>query len=508
MKMKSFIVNWYNKIQNFLSLRNITWMALIVFVLMLLPICYLSFVNRASGDDYGFGVYCRIAFVNTHSLLEVWNGIVRIIKEVYSGWQGTWFSIFLFAIHPEVFSDKAYVVTTFIMLFLWIGSTIVLFKEILVRQMLLNKNSVWIIILLFLIISIQYVPSTKSSLFWYNGCAHYLVPFAMGQFLIFLLLRFIDMYKMKFYFWICVFMALLGGSNYQAALFALIVAVYVGIMNYVKEKDKHILLLLLPIVLELIGLIISIKAPGNKVRAGEDFGLSFSKAIETIGFSFIKNFMEIGDYFQEKPIMIIGLFVLFMILLEVFKQSERRKKISYPIIRVLALICLQSAMQAPEIYAGVEVSRGVENMNYWIFLLTVLGIMLILADSITKKIQASDKMLHKCLVIPGLVVCIILIILVKGNLKDSTTYVCLRYIVSGEAAAYKEQMDLQTRLLIEDKTGNVILPFINDVQGPLMHMPVTSNSEAWTNKVTGNFYEKESIVAMPRPEWNELYGDS
>ena len=134
--------------------------------------------------------------------------------------------------------------------------------------------------------------------------------------------------------------------------------------------------------------------------------------------------------------------------------------------------------------------------------------MLILADRITEKMQMSVKMLHKYLVVPGLIICIILTGLVKSNLKDSTTYVCLRYILSGEAADYKEQMDLQTKVLMEDKTGNVVLPFINDVQGPLMHMPVTSNPDAWTNKVTSEFYEKESIVAMPRPEWNELYGDS
>ena len=29
-----------------------------IFLVSLLPVCYLSFVNRASGDDLGYGTYC------------------------------------------------------------------------------------------------------------------------------------------------------------------------------------------------------------------------------------------------------------------------------------------------------------------------------------------------------------------------------------------------------------------------------------------------------------------
>ena len=83
----------------------------------------------------------------------------------------------------------------------------------------------------------------------------------------------------------------------------------------------------------------------------------------------------------------------------------------------------------------------------------------------------------------------------------------MEYIRSGQASDYKEQMDLQTKLLEDENTEDVVLPFINDVQGPLMHMPVTDNPEAWTNTVTREFYGKNSVVAMERPKWMELYGE-
>ena len=210
----------------------------------------------------------------------------------------------------------------------------------------------------------------------------------------------------------------------------------------------------------------------------------------------------------NKPIAFVGILALFLVLLEVFSLREEKEGINFPIIRVLALFCLYSAMHAPEIYAGVEVSRGVYNMNYWTFLLMIGGILLILADRMTCRWNITAEAVHKWILIPGMFLCLILVIVFRSNIKDSTTYICLQYISSGEASDYKEQMELQTKLLTDETVQDVVVPFINDIQGPLMHMPVTENPEAWTSEIAEKFYEKQSVVAIPRPEWNELYGDS
>ena len=254
----------------------------IIVLVSLLPVCYLSFVNRASGDDLGYGTYTRIAWMSTHSLLAVAKAIGRTIRQFYYGWQGTWFSIFLFTLQPEVFSDRAYVIVAFIMIFLWTGSTILLFREVLVRKCGFDKESFWLVTVLFLLISIQYIPSTKSSIFWFNGCAHYLIPFAMCQLLFYFLLRYGDSFKTKYFIAILIIMTLLGGANYQAALFALVISIYSGIAVWITRRNKKVFLLIVPIVTEMIGLIISMKAPGNKVRGGEDFGFSVGRAINTI----------------------------------------------------------------------------------------------------------------------------------------------------------------------------------------------------------------------------------
>ncbi len=501
----------YNKISRILSPRNLTFAGTVIFFLLLLPVLYLTFVNRASGDDYGYGSYTRAAWFSSHSIIAVGKAVWRTILQYYYSWQGTWFSVGLFTLQPEVFNDSAYWIVAPLMLFLWIGSTFYLFKQILVRSLKMDQWSWLLISVVFLIFNIQFVPSTKSSIFWFNGCAHYMIPFAMCQMVAAWLLKYSKEYKISTLLWITVFMALLGGANYQAALFALIVTCYVILASWFLKRDRRICWLLFPVFGELAGLFISMKAPGNKVRAGEGFGFSVLKGIETIAYSFLYGIRDIGTYIQERPLIFVGLLALFLIFLLAFLTGKENIELKYPMWIALMLYCLYSAMQAPAIYAGVEVSRGVLNTNFQIFMLAASGILLIMAAKAAPKLrekwkEETGRKAYGYIALPGMMICLLLLFAFRSNVKDSTSYVCVTYISSGQAADYKKQMDLQTKLLMDENTADVVLPFINDVQGPLMHMPVTDNPEAWTNRVTGEFYGKDSVVAMPRPEWEEIYG--
>lgn len=496
----------YNQICKFLSVKNISWMALILFLLLLVPICYLSFVNRATGDDYGYGTYTRAAWMASGSLIEVIKAIGITIKQYYYGWQGTWFSVAVFALQPEVFSDKAYVIVVFLMLFLWIGSTALLFWQVLCRERELDRRGYLLITVIYLTIAIQFVPSTKSSIFWFNGCAHYMLPFAMCQVVVWCLIQFINDYRIGRLIGIAVLMMLLGGSNYQAALFALIVLCYGGIAGWMQNKNKKIFLLFIPFLLEAIGLVISMKAPGNKVRGGEKFGFSVSKIVVTIALCFVEGIKTIIGYLQEKPIIFIGLAVLFLIMLEIFSREKREKKLKYPIIIILAFFCLYCAMQAPALYADVNVSGGVQNMNFMVFLLMATGCLGIIANWISGKVKMAGEEIHRNVVIPGLFICFVFLVLCRSSLKNSTTWVSIEYISSGQAADYKQQMDLQTEILTDEKVADAVIPFVNDYQGPLMSMPATEDPDAWTNTMMQQFYEKNSVVGIPRNEWEERYG--
>ena len=493
------------------KLKVLTFISVLIFVVLMLPVVYLSFVNRATGDDYGYAVYTRAAWMGTHSLTELLKASWQRIRQSYYGYQGTWFSIFLFTMQPEVFSDNGYVIVAFLMLFAWVGSTFYLFKTILCRGMALDKWSCFLITIWFMIINIEFIPSTKSSIFWFNGCAHYLLPFAMCQLVTAWLIKFGKEYKETTFAGILIFMSMLGGSNYQAALFSLIVACYTLIAVWFLKKDKRIFTLIIPIITGLIGLIVSMKAPGNKFRAGGDFGFSFSKGIKTIGLSFLYGIKDIGTYVKERPLIFAGLLFMFVIFVTIFCMKEDVFHFEHPVWLSLMLFCLYSAMQSPAIYADVAVSGGVPNTNFQVFMLMVSGVLLMIAERLSvrlKLVWKKDvvKNTLKMIAIPAAFICLVIVVAGRSNIKKSASFVSLEYITSGQAADYKAQMELQTRLMEDENTQDVVLPFINDVQGPLMHMPVTADPDAFTNYATREFYGKNSVVAMERPEWIRLYG--
>lgn len=155
--------------------------------------------------------------------------------------------------------------------------------------------------------------------------------------------------------------------------------------------------------------------------------------------------------------------------------------------------------------------KKVPNTNFIVFLLAAAGILLIIAEKTTAHLKTlwnreSTKKVFQIIVIPGILICLLCTYFLRSGIKNSTSYVALRYILSGEAADFKQQMNLQTKLMEEAGTEDVIVPFINDFQGPLMHMPVTDDPHAFTNWATAGFYGKNSVIAMDRKEWMELYG--
>lgn len=488
-----------------------------IFLALMLPLFYLSFINRASGDDYGYSAATRAAWVSFRSLTEVFKASIKTIRQSYYSWQGTWFSIFCFSMQPEVFDRRAYVIVTFLMLFLLTGSTFLLFDQVFRKRLAFGRWSFLLVTLIHLLLMIEFIPGIRSAFFWYNGAMHYMAPFAMCQLLCTWLMLYLRTWKKGYLAGITLLMILLGGSNYQAALFALIAAGYAMIYSCLPKKGPGRrefggIWLLAPVLLELPGLVISMKAPGNKVRGGAQFGFSVSKALSAVGMSFLSGIRDIIGYVKEKPVVWIGFLALFLILTEAFLRQKEEKHPEHPFLICAGLFGLYSAMQAPAVYADVEVSNGVYNTNYQVFMLMMLGFLTVLADKAAKALregkkgQDTDGWVHRMIVLPGLFVCAILLWFCKGNMKESTSCCCLFYITSGQAADYKEQMDLQTRLLMDDTVSDVVVPFINDDQGPLMHMPVTADPEAWTNTVTRNFYNKKSVKAIPRPEWMELYG--
>lgn len=480
-------------------------LAVLILGLSIIPIVYLARYVHATGDDYGYGAFTHAAWLDSHSLWEVLKASFRTIAKYYRGWQGTWFSIFLFSIQPEVFSPDAYWIVPYLMLFLTATGTSLPLFYFLVKKTGLDKVSFLIIDCAILFIMIQFFPSTKSGIFWYNGAAHYIVPYFLAMISVYFSVRYIDSYRKQFLIGTAICMTMLGGTSYLAALFVPIVLILLLIRNGKNRPGSF--WLLLPLGLELIGLVISFMSPGNKVRGGEDFGFSIFKIIDAIGQSFYQGLLNIGIYVREMPMVFIILLFIGLVIWSAFNKIQSDHHFKWPLLFCGLMFCIYCAMFAPGIYAGTELSGGVPNMIFQVFVLTAVAGMVYVFGWFSCLYKSRGGIgqgdlgcsrVNTVLLVLLSVGCVFILLFGRSTLKETTFYKCVSYIVSGQAADYGKQMDERMDILLDDTVKDARLPAMNQDQGPLMHMEVTKDSNGWTNQVVRDFYRKNSVIEIDR----------
>lgn len=470
------------------------------FVVSLIPVLYLSGYVHATGDDYGYGARTHAVWLESRSLWQTLKTAADTSEYYWYGWQGTWFTIFLMALQPEVFSSSGYWIVPWLMLGINILATSLLLHYLMVKRMRLPAATWLCADALLLLSMIQFMPSTKSGIFWYNGAAHYIVPYSIAMIAVYAFFRFEDTKGRRFLILSCVCMFCLGGSSYLAPLFALIVLAY--LLLFRGRREKYLYWLVLPGAIELAGLCVSFLSPGNKKRGGEEFGFHWTLAVQTILRCFKEGMLTVIQYGKEYPFIFLCLFAAAVLVFEAFVQREESAAFSKPLLFAGLMFCLYCAMFAPGIYAGVEVSGGVPNTIFQMFLLTFFADIVYIAGWGAAKYRQSGKSIEiiriRCFALPLFVLGLAVVFAQKGTLKSSTFYKCYEYITSGQADDYKAQMEERLAILLDPAQKDVELPAMNSDQGPLMHMEVMEDPEEWTNTVVRQFYQKDRVVRVPR----------
>ena len=491
----------------------ITVACVLAFLAGLVPVLYLAGYVHATGDDFGYGTLTHAAWLDTRSLSEVFRAALQTIRHYYGGWQGTWFSIFLFTLQPEVFSPDAYWIVPILMIVLTVAGVSIAGHYFLVRKAGFSRMGFLALDCLLLFILIQFVPSTKSAIFWYNGATHYIIPFFLALVVITVSGLYMDTGKIRYLILSFLGMTCLGGSSYLAALLAPIMIVFLWIL-YGRRKRRS-LWLLVPIAAEMVGLIISLLAPGNKIRGGDDLGVSAGRTVWTIMESFRQGALTIVEYLKEKPIMFLLMIPAAVIIwMELEKQRKSGENCVWrlPGLFIAAMFCIYCAMFAPGLYAGTELSGGVPNTIFQVFVLTMTASLVYLLGWIHVRLsrfmdgdgkEKSAMVVKKwgiAAVAVGVLAFIGILFLCRSTVRETTFFICTEYILSGQADDYKAQMEERQAILLDDSIRDAQLPAMNSEQGPFMHMEVLKDPNGWTNTVVRDFYRKNSVVEIDRTQ--------
>ena len=486
----------------------------IIGIFSVIPIIYLAGFDFATGDDLGYSANVRQTWLLTHSFLQCIISAVNYAKNVYYTWQGTWFTVFLFEFNPELLGFGFYAIVPIFMVAMQFIAVWGLVRHFIKNKFSISSLDYVSVSMMVMIIVLQFIPYPTCGMFWWTGSVHYVVPFVLLSGAIIFGDNYIMSYRLKSLIGLIICMTFLGGSSYQAAILAPTIIFIVFLWRLVVLKNRFrfkIVLIILPIVFEGIGLKISAMAPGNIVRGGENFGFTIGKAFSTIKDSFVTATYYIKDYGTERTAMfaifiMIGVVVWFGMKATLsFHNADMFKA---PALFVVLSYCVFSASFAPQIFASVDVSGGVYNTYLYTFTMCLIADIVYVEGYIITHVGYIKKGDIKYSSLISIVfICGILVLVGRHSVKQTTDYVSYLYVKSGQAADYKAQMKLQYELLSTEEK-NIILPMINDEQGPLQCMPVTDDNDNFTNYVNRNYYDKDSVIAIPREEWIEKYGSS
>lgn len=474
----------------------------VLFGVSLIPVLYLAGYVHATGDDYHYGAMAHWAWQDTHSLWKTFAASAQNTKNFWHSWQGTWFTIFWMGLQPEVFSVHAYWIVPILMIAVNVISTSVLTYSCIVKKIGLDCGTWAVVNFSLLFMALQFFPSTKSGIFWWNGAVHYIIPYCLAMIAICCFMKYVETYGKRYWVGAFACMTALGGSSYLAALLAPVILL--ALLAVYGKKRKKSFWLLIPLAAEAAGLIISMLSPGNTIRGGEEFGFSMGRAVQTVLEAFMEGFRTLGIYGKEKPFVYL---ILLFLTVFVWDAYERREKPEFsfrlPGVFIAFMFCVWCAMFAPGIYAGVEVSGGVPNTIFQVFLLTAAADIVYVLGWLRRRQKSADLRKtwgkYKNFVFAGTAVfCIFIAGITRGTFKETTFYNCVTFVSSKRAADYKAQMEERLAILLDDSRKNLRLPEMNSDQGPLMHMEIMEDPKAWTNTVMCEFYRKESVVRTGR----------
>lgn len=482
--------------------------SLVILIITCAPPIFVGFFNYATGDDLLYGSVVKRALAEGVSLSEIFRRVWADFVAEYYSFQGTWSSQLLWRFEPSIWGEKIYIVTIFIAVFFLAIGTYYFAHTFLVELLNLPESFCIVSVCWVLFYSFQYMPYPRGGLYWFTGMTHYTMPYGMVLIAIAWSIKYINKGTIGYLLGVIFILTYIGGSGYPSVVISGVGVFYCLIWGVLKKREfrSRALRLFIPLILLAIGFIISAAAPGNANRGGEDYYFSIGRVFYVIGKSYYDGIIGLLRYFIDvRPLFLLPVGLFIFSLGQNVLQKVRIKHIILFVVFGISIVCL---IRSPEVFAGTTVkagiSGGVYDTYFYVSLLFVSGLAILLGGLLGKRFSESRIRLAK----PVFIAFAVLFWILAGRhlIGNSLDYTCYKYIASGELADYEDQMQQRFEILNASDEDAVILPFINNEQGPLMHMPVTVDPTNYTNTVTAKFYGKKTVIGMERKEWEAEYG--
>lgn len=477
----------------------------VIYMGSLVPLLIIGGYNYPSADDYGIGSTCRQAWVDSHSLLQtIWQAVLMAWHD-YFNWMGYFTSIFLMAVHPGVFGEQFYSLTTWIMVGMISFSTMYLLHAILVKGYRADKYVCHCVSMLMLFVSIQCMVGRVEAFYWYCGAVNYMFLHSMSLFFFGALISSVYDKGKKRVFDLIIASILgffTGGGNQMTALnTAIVLAAAIGLITYRKQwKTKGAIMM--PMGLFFFGFLLNIAAPGNWVRASGTTGMNPVKAV-FVSFYYCLDY-AIGEW-TNWPVLVmaIALVPLFW-----YMAGNIKFEFPYPAAVVLFGFCLVSAMATPPLFALGNIEAGRLQALMYLMYILVLTLSIGYVTGWTRKRAEKREKASGCVssdnrFSPAAVWCLTscfifsifasaITVIPEPHYFTFTS--ALTDLANGKAKAYGEALRERTELYNSDSQGILEVSPLPAQPELLYFDDITGDVNDWKNEGLARYYEIEGVI--------------
>ena len=469
---------------------------IIIFLIFIGQLLYTATFSHPQVDDYNYSIYTFNALKNG-GITELIKGVIKTVDEFYRTWQGTYSAITIMSLEPAIYGQEFYFLGSFILIISLVFSTYKLVQTITEKILLINKKYTYLITVIFLLITLETMPSIVQGLYWFNGASYYTLFYCFHLLNISLLLKmFLLKENNKKNIILSILLTILiAGSNFILALQQVILLTLLNayILYRNKRKNKGALLLL---IISIIFFLISALAPGNSVRASSTAGMSPVKAI-------LYSFYYGASYILSWS-NILNISVILIIVLILVNETKKRINFKYPIILSLLVYCIFSATLTPTLYATSNLGEGrltnIIYYEYFIFSILVLYYWIGFINSKFKVVKITNYLKLNRKIIFSILIFISLISVIYKR-SDITSYKIYKEYTSGAIIEYDKMYKERIKLLNDNTKKELVLEKFNNIPYTLFYSDISDDNDSWKNIPLRTIYNKDKIVLKEDYIW-------
>lgn len=508
-KMRKLENKGNQKLSKWITLRTLAIFLTIGYVISLVPLLWIAKFNYPSADDYTNGSRCYHVWEAEHSILKVLaEAFSRTIDE-WLTWRGCFTSSFLSALPPNIWGEKLYFLTTWVVLLTLSLATVFFFYELLVKGFGANQYVSHSVSMITLFIMVQCMGESgrAESFYWYSGAINYAFIHGLSLFFYGMLISIANSGSRKKGVRVIVTSVLgflVAGGNQMTMLNGAIVLMCVIALLTASGKWKDYKKIWIPIASFYVGFVLGVIAPGNFVRAGASSGMNPIKAI------FVSFYYCLDLMINQWTTWSIILLVICMVPLFWYMAENVNFKFSYPFLVVMFGYCLVSAMATPPLFimGNIEAGRiqGLIFLMYVPVLVLCVGYVTGWVRQRWEEVQENKKKsnrkkagyweIHSCQCLVGCVIFFLFgsLISVIPEPHFYTVTSAITDLRNDSAVTYGQELEERIKLYHSKAGESLIVEPLSMQPELLFFSDIEKDSQDWKNQGVCRYYDLGSVA--------------